>query len=225
VLEHAIAKSSGRWLVGCWDLIENLDTLAQLRGPQEMLIDLLEHPEWVEASMWQINQAYFECYDSIEPLIRDPWGGTTFNAFQLWGLGRTIKVQCDFSCMVSPQMFGRFVVPALAAQCAWADNALYHLDGTQAVQHLDALLAIDSLDGIEWTPQAGIPRGGDPMWYDLYRRIKAAGKIVQAIEVEHDQVLPLIDAVGPEGLYIQATAPDERRAREVLQRTGWRGEC
>jgi hypothetical protein len=225
VMDHAIAQSRGRWLVGCWDLIENLDTLAQLRGPQEMLIDLLERPAWVSEMIGQINQAYFACYESIEPIIRDPWGGTTFNAFQMWGLGRTIKTQCDFSCMISPDMFRRFVIPCLAEQCAWADNAVYHLDGTQAVQHLDALLAIESLDAIEWTPQAGIPRGGDPMWYDLYRRIKAGGKSVQAIEVAHDQVLPLLDAVGPEGMYVQATAPTERQARQLLRRIGWGGEC
>jgi hypothetical protein len=81
---------------------------------------------------------------------------------------------------------------------------MFHLDGSQAMVHLDSLLSIDSLDAIEWTPEPGQPNGGDPHWYDLYRKIKTAGKSVQAIDVQPNQIIPLIDAVGPEGLYILA---------------------
>ena len=59
------------------------------------------------------------------------------------------------------------------------------------------------------------PAGGDPQWYDLYRRIKGAGKSVQAIQVRPEQVVPLIDAVGPEALYIQVDAPDEETAHRI----------
>jgi hypothetical protein len=78
------------------------------------------------------------------------------------------------------------------------------------------------LRAIEWTPQAGLPRGGSPEWYPLYRRIRAAGKSVQAIEVEPHEVEPLIEAVGPDGLLIQTRAATEQEARDLLARTGWR---
>jgi hypothetical protein len=135
------------------------------------------------------------------------------------------KVQCDFSCMIGPEMFKEFVVPPLAEQCARLDYSMYHLDGTQAVHHLDALLAIDSLDAIEWTPQAGLPGGGDPQWYDIYRRIKAAGKSVQALGVGLNEIEPLIDAVGPEGLYIMCWHDKEAEARAMLRRCGWKGDA
>jgi hypothetical protein len=124
--------------------------------------------------------------------------------------------------MISPAMFRRFVAPALTEQCGWVDNALYHLDGTQALPHLDALLSIDTLKAIEWTPQAGIPQGGSPEWYSLYRKIRAAGKSVQAVSVAYDEVEPLIDAVGGEGMLINTWAPTESAARALLDRTGWR---
>jgi hypothetical protein len=87
------------------------------------------------------------------------------------------------------------------------------------MQHLPALLSIDSLDAIEWTPQAGLEGGGSPQWYDLYRKIKRAGKCVQAMGVSVDEVIPLIDAVGPEALYIMCWAPDEDAAISVLKKT------
>jgi hypothetical protein len=117
--------------------------------------------------------------------------------------------------MFSPQMYRRFVVPALTAQCAWLDHSLYHLDGTQAMLHLDALLEIAPLDAIEWTPQAGIETGGNKRWHDLYRRILAAGKSVQVVNVEPDEVIPLLDAIGNKGVYMLIQFKDEREAEHV----------
>ena len=103
--------------------------------------------------------------------------------------------------MISPAMFRQFAVPYFRAQCDWLDYSMYHFDGETAMQHLDALLSIDSLDAIEWTPvgaagQSNVsPTGGNAHWYDLYRRIKAGGKSVQAVGVKPDEVIPMLDAV------------------------------
>lgn len=225
LLEWGLRESRGRFLVGFPDLIENMDTLAQLREGQQLLLDLVERPAWVKAKIGEINQAYFEAYDEMLARIRDAWGGSTYAAFGLWGPGKVAKVQCDFSCMISAEMFREFVVPALTEQCRWLDYSMYHLDGTQALHHLDTLLEIEELDAIEWTPQAGIENGGHPRWYDLYRRIKAAGKSVQAIGVKPEEVEALIDAVGAAGLYIVCTAANEAEARALLRRVGWRGDA
>lgn len=221
LLEEARKYADGRYLLAFPDLIENLDTLAQLRGPEQTLVDMLERPDWVCARIAEINQAFFECFDVLWQMLRDPWGGNGFHAFQLWGPGKTAKVQCDFSCMISPAMFRRFVMPAMEEQCAWLDYAMYHLDGTQALPQLDNLLNMEHVRAIEWTPQAGLPRGGSPEWYDLYQRIKAAGKSVQAVEVAYEDVEPLIDAVGAEGMFIMTYANTEEAARRLLERVGW----
>ena len=54
------------------------------------------------------------------------------------------------------------------------------------------------------------------MWYDLYRRILRAGKSVQAVEVKPEEVVPLLEAVGPEGMFVQVVAPSEAEARALL---------
>jgi hypothetical protein len=221
IIDRALRHAPGRYLVGYPDLIENIDTLAQLRGSEQTLMDLVERPEWVLEKLAEINHAYFAVFDALQPHLRDAWGGNSFHAFALWGPGKTAKVQCDFCCMISPRMFRRFVKPFLAEQCAWLDYAMYHLDGTQALPQLPALLEIESLRAIEWTPQAGLPTGGSPEWYPLYRRIRAAGKSVQAINVLPEEVEPLIDAVGSEGLFIITRAESEQRARDLLERVGW----
>lgn len=215
ILEAGMAASRGRFLVGMPDLIENVDTLASLRGTQELMMDFIERPNWVRQRIAEINQAYFAAFDALLDVIQDPWGGNAFSAFYIWGPGKTAKVQCDLCAMISPRMFAEFVVPALSEQCAWLDYSLYHLDGTQAIPHLDELLKIEALDAVEWTPQVSLPQGGDPMWYDLYRRILAAGKNVQAIGVKPHEVIPLLDAVGTNGLYIMVNVDSEAEARAL----------
>jgi len=218
ILQRCIELSRGKYIVGCPDLIENMDVLSSLRGAQTLLLDMVERPDWVEQKIREINDVWFAAYRRVYDRIKLEDGSSAFGAFYLWGPGKVAKVQCDVSAMFSPKMYQRFVVPSLTAQCEWLDHSLYHLDGTQAVAHLDALLAIEPLDAIEWTPQAGIETGGHRRWYDLYRRILAAGKSVQVVNVELDEVNPLLDAIGTKGVYILIQLKDEREAEQVLKR-------
>ena len=74
---------------------------------------------------------------------------------------------------------------------------------------MDHLLSIDGLNGIEWTPDPQVPKGGDPQWYPMYKKILDAGKCVQAVGVSPEQVVPLLDNVGGKGMYIMTWATDE----------------
>ncbi len=201
-LRACVERAGGRYLVGCPDLVENLDILAAGRGPETTMMDLVENPQAVLERLGEINRAWFEVYSRVYDIIRLPDGSSAFGAFRLWGPGKTAKVQCDASAMISPRMFRRFVQPLLTEQCTWLDHSMYHLDGHQCLCHLDALLEIEGLDAIEWTPDPSVPAGGDPAWYELYRRILRRGKSVQAVGVKPEEVQPLLDAVGPEGMYL-----------------------
>jgi hypothetical protein len=217
-VRRSVRMGEGKYLVGCPDLVENIDILAALRDPQTLMMDLIERPGWVEKKLWEINDAFFAVYDRVYEMIRDEEGCSAFAAFAIWGPGKTVKVQCDASAMFSPAMFRQFVVPALSAQCEWLDYSMYHLDGHECIPHLDHLLAIESLDAIEWTPDPNVPTGGDPHWYEMYRRILDAGKSVQAIGVRVDQILPLLDAVGPAGMYVMTEFESQAQCDAMADR-------
>lgn len=220
ILRECVAKARGNYLATCPDLIENMDALSSLRGAQTLCMDMVERPEWIEQKIWEINEVWFAAYQRIYDIIKQPDGSSAFGAFYIWGPGKVAKLQCDASAMFSPKMYRRFVMPALTAQCEWMDHTLYHLDGTQAMVHLDALLEIAPLDAIEWTPQAGIETGGDKRWYDLYRRILKAGKSVQVVNVELNEIVPLLDAIGNQGVYMLIQFKDERevdQARKLIE--------
>lgn len=217
VIEAVKRRAAGRYLTGLPDIIENIDILAQLRDAQTLMLDLLERPRWVRQRVTQLNRVYFDSFDVMRQAVMDEEGGQAFWAFGLWGPGRTAKVQCDASAMFSTEMYHDFVLPALTEQCRWLDYSIYHLDGTQAMHHLDTLLKIDALNGVEWTPQAGIEHGGHARWHSLYKRILDAGKCCHVIQVRGDEVIPLLDACGGNGLYISCMVKTQAEAERILE--------
>jgi len=225
IIDEGVRRANGRYLVAIPDLIENMDTLASLRGNEALLCDLFDRPAWVHEKLAEINEVYFDVFDRMCQKVRDEDGGNAYVWLNLWGPGRTAKVQCDMSCMISPRTFDEFVVPYLTEQCEWLDYSAYHLDGEDALGHLDSLLAIEPLNAIQWTPVgasgkiAGMPACGSPHWYDLYRRIKAGGKSVIVIGVKGPEVIPLLDAVGPEGMFVLlwADRPEAEKLAEAVE--------
>lgn len=216
-IKACVGKSEQKYLVGCPDLVENLDILASMRGVEALLIDLVDQPQAVLDRLEEINQAWFDIYSRIYDLTRLEDGSSTFGAFRLWGAGKTAKLQCDASAMLSPRMFRRFVIPGLRNQCSWLDHSMYHLDGHQCLCHLDALLEIEDLDAIEWTPDPAVPTGGDPEWYSLYRKIIDHGKSVQAVGVKTDEIIPLLEHVGPKGLYLFCDVPTQSEFEQIQE--------
>lgn len=217
IIQEGLRISDGRFLIAMPDLIENLDTLSSLRGCDQIIFDMIDQPAAVKRRLDEILQVYFQAFDAIYPHIRDDLGGHAVSAFYLWGPGKTAKVQCDASAMMSPDLFVEFAIPPLKRQCQWLDWSMFHLDGTQCIQYLDQLLAIDDLDAIQWTPQAGVEPSGHPRWYPLYRKVLDAGKSMQALVVEAQYVLPLLENVGGRNMYIGALADSETEAREILK--------
>ncbi len=216
-LKQSVALGKGKYIVGCPDLVENIDVLASLRDISTLFIDMVKRPEWVIEKVNEINQVYFDVYSRIYDIIKLEDGSFAYEAYKLWGPGKTAKVQCDTSAMFSPSHFRKFVVPALSAQCEWLDYSMYHLDGREALCHLDALLEIEALDAIEWTPNTNEPLGGNPQWFDIYRKILNAGKSVQAYFVFPDEIVPLLDAVGGKGVYILALFQDKAEVEATLK--------
>jgi len=76
-------------------------------------------------------------------------------------------------------------------------------------------LEVEELDAVEFTPGPQIPGGGDPRLYPMYRKIKEAGKSVQAVWMKAKDVEPLLDAVGPAGMYLEVDVADLAEAEEL----------
>ena len=158
-----------------------MDVLASFRPGQGLLLDLYDHPEDVLRLSRDIHDFWFHCYDEINGILEPVNPGYCAWA-RVFSCEPTYMLQCDFSYMISPEMFARFVRPELALTCGRLTNSFYHLDGPGALAHLDSLLSIEDLKGIQYVPGAGQP--GPLHWIDVYRRVLDAGKRLQLINVD-----------------------------------------
>lgn len=176
-LEDLILAAAQYWQgkvqIAMTDLGGTLDILASFRHEGDLLTDLYDAPGEVKRLTWEIHQAWWEAYDHFNRIIGGTNPGSTSWLGDFSVTGNTV-FQCDFAYMISPEMFGEFVVPELIASCRRLPRSFYHLDGKGQLPHLEQLLNIPELSGIQWVPGAGQPDSRH--WPEVFRKIVAAGK-------------------------------------------------
>lgn len=216
LLKACKQKAQGHYYVGMPDLMEGLDVLAAIKGTDQVLLDTVMQPEILEHQMQQINDIYFQVFDELYDIIREG-DEMAFCYFSSWAPGKMSKLQSDISTMISVDDYRRFVQPFIREQCQKIDYTLYHLDGVGAMHHLDALLEIKELNAIQWTPGVGEPQGGSPKWYDLYKKILAHGKSIMACWVTLDELRPLLDNIGGDGVHLEMDFHNEQEVEQAMR--------
>lgn len=209
-------KAQGHYYVGMPDLMEGMDILAAIKGTDKVLMDTVMQPEVLERQMQWINNVYFKVFDELYDIIREG-DEMAFCYFSAWAPGRMSKLQCDISTMISVEDYRRFVQPFIREQTEKIDYTLYHLDGVGATHHLPALLEIEKLNAIQWTPGVGEPQGGSPKWYDLYRKILDGGKSIMACWVTIDELRPLLENIGCNGVHLEMDFHNEDEVEQALE--------
>ena len=134
---------------------------------------------------------------------------------QLWAPRRFAQLQCDMCVMISPELYGRFVLPVLEELTEFLDYSIYHFDGQEQIRHLDHLLSVKNLNGIQWTRVAGQPRTSD--FIPVFQKIQKAGKNL-VLFPDRDEVIPLLDHLSCRGLQLLIGGiRNEEEAAEMMK--------
>jgi len=197
------------------------DTLALARGIETLLFDLATHPAWVKSAVKRLSDIQIEAVEAVWQIMGPGRLGVegSLNYVGCWSPGRTMGLDCDISCMISPEAFKEIFLPPLIETLYTVDHRIYHLDGPGALQHLEVLLALPDLHAIQWVPGAG--HEAIQQWIPLIQRVQDAGKNI-AVNVSPDEVDLLLREVQPEGLFISTTCRSEGEARALLDRLAQR---
>lgn len=163
----------GKLLIAAPTLSGGLDNLASLRGTEALLVDLVEHPEAVKRALEQVDRAFAELLEEFAGRLDFATYGS-INRHGMYSTGRVAIPQCDFSCMISEEMYREFELPCLEREMALLDAVEYHLDGPGAIRHLEALCSLERLGIVQWVPGSGWGEQQDWSW--LYRKIDELGK-------------------------------------------------
>jgi len=202
ITQAAVERWGKQLSIGFTDLGGNLDILAHLRGTQQLLLDLLDAPEEIDRLVSQINLLWLECYDELYGYTQHSRGITCWGP--CWSPSQGYLLQSDFSYMISPQMFERYVLPDLTTCCQSLEYAFYHLDGKGQLLHLEMLLSMKHLRGIQWVPGDGQPQA--EYWLPLMDRIRQSGKLCQ-VSVNAQGALTILRELGGQGLLLVVNEP------------------
>jgi 5-methyltetrahydrofolate--homocysteine methyltransferase len=115
-----------------------MDLLAAIRGPQRLCEDLIERPAEVDRAIASARALFPQLWRAmVEAGRMDQW------CYAVGGYSRegSCVLSCDFSALIGPDMFRRWVLPALEEEAAIVKHATYHWDGPGALKHMPALLA------------------------------------------------------------------------------------
>jgi hypothetical protein len=224
ILRASVERGRDRWVTAYPDLHTGIDGLSAIRGPEKLLVDLLENPEPVRRAMLEMTELFKRIVDIVSEIVLASGQGTT-NWTAGWSRERFLCIgQNDFTCMISPQMFEEFCFRDIQETTSYVDHSIYHLDGPGAIRHVPRLLEIDRLECIQWIHGAGQPSATH--WLDLLKQIQAAGKSVQVLygpnhgdeEDSVEELKILCRELDSRRLFFWANIPSVEEA-EALMRT------
>ncbi len=217
----AVCEAAGRdgFLVGSPGGLPANDLLSMHMGTQEFLFALVDHADWMAEAILAGAHDQVRAKRVIQSEIRertDFWYGNA-GWMPFWAPEPYNTLQSDVSCMLSPEMFERFVVPELDVHGREFGALWYHLDGGDARQHLPRLLTLPYLRVVQYTPAPCEPPNG-PAHLEMYKAIQAAGRIVH-IQAPAQNVEPLVRELDPALLMLDTWCPSPAEGERLLERS------
>lgn len=214
VTTMAVEESRGEFVVGVTDLGGIMDVIASLRTTQQLLMDLYDNPDQISSVSAWITDIWHKCFDELTEIVAA--SGSGFSAWMgLWHEEAWYPIQCDFSALISPAMFERFVLPQLEEQVRRLPASIYHLDGPGELPHLDMLLEIDGIQGIQWVPV----RFNEYLTSEsiaLFKKILQKKNLVMHIP-DWKTVLELLEVLPHQGLLLATSCKTEAEAKYLLE--------
>jgi hypothetical protein len=212
------AESHGEFMVSLPELGSATDNLSLLRGIQELVLDMIDCPEFVEQGIGALVETWATVHRQLYEVAQEASrGGCCIQWMGTWAPGPHYQMSCDFSAVLSPDLFRRFIVPEIERYLDVNTYGVYHWDGPDALKHLDALLEIPRLRAIQWTPGEGQPPTSSARWLPYFRRIQDAGKCLVLPIVNAHEVETLLSTLSSRGLFLKVWAPSEQAAKKLVE--------
>jgi len=214
VLNRLLDLSPGQFLVGYASQLMVNDLLMLLRGTDEFLIDLAENCDKCVRRLEEFLPLWIEQFEHYRKLVNARQAGCVWGWPGLWHPKMVMVSQSDMSCMISPEMFERYVMREMNLIAERYGPLWYHLDGPGAIHHLNRLLCSSSIRVIQYVPGSGAQQNG-PAWIDLYRAVQAAHRGLD-LSVPREHMEYLIRHLRPEGVLLRTSVASEEEAQELL---------
>ena len=213
MLHRAVEESEGRCLPSIGAFGGTGDTLAALRGTNQLLFDVADRPDLVRQSEDRVMDLWIELFSTYHDIVSPASDGGTTCWFTLWAPGKFYPTHNDFSYMISPRMYREIFLPGLRRQTEYLDYTVYHVDGISAFAHVPTLCELPRLQALQILPGAGKP---SPLHFmDTLRLVQERGRNLH-ITLPAEEVEAAVRSLSARGLFIATSADSEAQARELV---------
>ncbi len=218
IVELLVNRCDERYFVSTPQIGTAGDLLSLMRGMDTLSLDLFDNSEEVKKAIGIMGDTWVEFHEEFYQMTKDVNDGAGVIAWMsLWAPGRHTYLACDFSTVLSPEMFKKFFISEIEKEGNWCEYGSYHLDGPEALYaHLDTLLEIDQIENIEWTPGIGNPPTLTQKYIPEYKKIQKKGKKLYLL-AQPQEIEPLLRELSPEGLFIQTQTNSEEEADKLIK--------
>lgn len=210
LLRRCSERLAGKMLVMPLDLHTNMDLLMAVRGSERLCMDLVDQPEMIDQAMESARQIFRDLWEAITSDAKMYELGFAHDVYSMEGAA---TLQCDFSCMIGPDMFRRWVLPALEEEASIVKHVMYHWDGPDAVKHADDLIASKGLHTLGYVPGAGNGTFLDHL--DLLQKVQQGGKAVY-VWGPPERLMAIHPHLKPEKTLYWSWAKTEDEARRFI---------
>jgi hypothetical protein len=218
IMDALAEGAEGRYFVGKPELGNGADAISMMRGMEKLAFDLYTEPEAVDRGVEIVSDAWVSLMEEMyqrTTAIND--GGDVLAWMGIWAPGRVDQIACDFSSIISPDMFRRFFIGEVQKMGQWCDNGVYHLDGPDCMRNdLDILLEQDDIQVIQFTPGVGFPPTSTPEYLPRLKRILESGRGLYLL-AEPDEVQTLLEYLGPKGVFMRVYLETQDEAEQMLK--------
>ncbi len=210
----AFDRCRGRALVGYTDLHPGVDCAAAWRDPQQLCLDLYDHPAQAQRLI-ELAIADFETiYNHFDQLLKAA-GQPSVSWMGIPSVGRMHIPSCDFSALISTRFFEQFCLPVLQREVKTMTHNIFHVDGKNVARHLEAILSVPQVHAIQWVQGMG---GDYPIlqWLPLIKQIQAKRPVI--VDLQPHELEPFIEHMQPEGIFLWMATHSEEQELAIIKR-------
>lgn len=209
-----IQAGTGKFLIGQPAILPGNDFLSMIMGSEKFLVGLIDIPSVMEKAIMKLARNWVLINRKITEIYKKCQDGYGICWLGLWSPYSFVSTQSDISCMLSKEMFERFIIPEIELVGKELGPVVYHLDGPGSLHHIERLCKIPEIKMIQWVPGAGSTYSVEK-WLPLYKKIQDAGKIVMAY-MQPEEVEFFVKKLDTKLSYIVTSCKTKKEAEHLL---------
>lgn len=212
---HALERCPGKFLVGYTDLHPGVDCAAAWRDPQQLCLDMIDHPEQVKRLVELAIQDFERIYDHFDNMLKAS-GQLSVSWMGIPSYGRMHIPSCDCATMISPAFFEEFALPVLQREVKTMTHNIFHVDGKGVARHLDAILSVPEVHAVQWVQ--GVGDDYPIMQWVPFIKDMQSQDVPVIVDLSPSELDAFIDAMDPHGLFLWVATDSEEEELAILKR-------